>query len=504
MSARDDVLAAGLTARGGPAERLEHALGAAAGRLGVERCRLYVRDDTAGRYRLVGGWLSATASDVGADPGRAGVDGPPVPTVLHGDEGPTLELSGAPPQELVTVPTPEGPMLPLRLAVEGQLDAVLLMSPRGRRLPMSARRYMDEVRAALAAVVTALLRETALEHDLAAATARVETGRRLRDSALSPDRFLRLLLDLAVRGTSSEGGFVAVSDPEGRLAVRVSEGVAQSADELDVTPETGVFDWSLADTGALLVRDPDQVTRAGIRSMLAVPLLGDGDPLGVVALTTHTRAAAFTEHSLQLLGVLSEQVGLMLENERVFAEFTGRYFQALHGVARTLDARRPETAGYHERVGALAAVLADASALRRDEVEAVRQAALVHDVGLAAVPGAQRAFLSDVEHPAVGASLVEGLPVHPGIAPAIATHHEWYDGWGFPDGLRGDDIPVGGRVLGLAAFCVEMSSADLVRPAWDADRVLEEVRRRAGSQFDPALVEAGHAALAAELTERDG
>ncbi|MDP9418405.1 MAG: GAF domain-containing protein, partial [Actinomycetota bacterium] len=342
-----------------------------------------------------------------------------------------------------------------------------------------------------------------LERDLEAATARVETSRRLRDSALTPDRFLRLLLDLAVRATSSEGGFIAVAEADGRLALRVTEGLPHRAEDLDVTPETGVFDWSVADTGALLLRDPEAAAALGIRSMLAVPLLGPNIPLGVVALATYARRASFTEHSLRLLGLLAEQVGLMLENDRVFADFTGRYLGVLQGIARTLDARRPETLGYHERTAGLATVLATALGLDRSDVEAAGQAALVHDVGLAAVPTADRAFLSDVEHPAVGADLVAGMPVHPAIASAIASHHEWYDGWGFPDGLRGEQIPLLGRVLAVAAFSAEMSVADLVRPAWSADRVVEEVRRRAGSQFDPGVVEAGAHRLGEALARPD-
>jgi HD-GYP domain-containing protein (c-di-GMP phosphodiesterase class II) len=405
------------------------------------------------------------------------------------------------------VPTPVGPLLPVLLQVPEQFDAVLLMGPHGRTLSLLERRRLDRLRGPLQSVLAALHREAVLERDLDAAAARAETGKRLRDSALAPDRFLGLLLDLAVRATSSEGGFVAVADAVGALSMRVADGLPSRLHDLDVTPATGVFDWSLADEGALLLRDPEQAALLEIRSILAVPLLGQRGPLGVVGLTTSTRPAAFTEHSLLLLGSLAEQVGLMLENERAFADFSRRYLQVLQGIAETLDARRPETVGYHRQVGQLAVVLARSLGLDSGEVAAAHEAGLIHDVGLAAVPAATRAFLSDVEHPTVGADLVEGVPVHPGIARAIATHHEWYDGWGFPGGLRGNEIPLLGRVLALASFCAEMSTGDVSRPAWAAERVLHEVQQRSGSQFDPELVDGSAAALeqalaSSERTER--
>lgn len=503
MSTDEESLTGALTAAGGAADRMRAALRSTTELLDLSGCHLYVREDNTAAYRLVAGWSRSTTGDepVGLDRSTLG----PSPTggVQAAGETPGLEIQAPGPQDLQPFPTPVGMMPALRLTVPGQLDAILLLAAPQGRLKLSTRRRLDRLRTSLAQVLAALHRETALGRELEAATALVESSRRLRDSTLAPDRFLRLLLDLAVRATGSEGGFVAVSDPQGRLALRVADNLPHRPEELDVTPETGVFDWSLADTGALLLRRPEEAARLGVRSMLAVPLLGPVGPLGVVGLSTHTRRAAFTEHNLRLLGHLAEQVGLMLENERIFADFSSRYLQVLQGIARTLDARRPETVGYHERTGHLAAALARVLDLGAGDVAAVHQAALIHDVGLAAVPASHRAFLADVEHPVVGANLVEGMPVDPAIARAIAAHHEWYDGWGFPSGLRGTDIPLEGRVLALASFCAEMSTGSIVRAAWSAEQVAEEARRRSGSQFDPAVVEAGGSVLIDELVADD-
>ena len=122
-------------------------------------------------------------------------------------------------------------------------------------------------------------------------------------------------------------------------------------------------------------------------------------------------------------------------------------------------------------------------------------ASMIHDVGLAGTGDVEGATDSDIEHPTVGATLVEHLPVHPQLTGAVATHHEWYDGWGFPGGLRGEQIPLGGRILAVAEFVAEMSTDSPIRPAWTADRLVAEIKQRRGTQFDPAVADVAVALL---------
>jgi putative two-component system response regulator len=101
-----------------------------------------------------------------------------------------------------------------------------------------------------------------------------------------------------------------------------------------------------------------------------------------------------------------------------------------------------------------------------------------------------------MEHPAIGASLVEHLPAAGAVAAAVATHHEWFDGWGKPRGLSGDAIPRAGMVLAAAEFIVEMTSPRSVARAWPVERVLRELEQRRGSQFAPDVADAASRAVA--------
>jgi len=237
-------------------------------------------------------------------------------------------------------------------------------------------------------------------------------------------------------------------------------------------------------------------------------------PLRVRILRMSSVSGTAWERSLQLLAAFAGQIQLMLHNARSFGDFTERYVETMVGLAASLDAGRPGAVDHHQRVSAVARTLAAGLELDGAHVEALATAGLIHDVGMAATAAIEGAFEADIQHPAVGASLIEHLPLHRAVAQAVACHHEWYDGWGFPEGLDGRAIPRAGRVLAMAEFLVEMSTPDVVRRRWScsvdaylrrvrgdieprsartlasASRYSElaaEIRRRRGTQFDPEV-----------------
>jgi HD-GYP domain-containing protein (c-di-GMP phosphodiesterase class II) len=266
---------------------------------------------------------------------------------------------------------------------------------------------------------------------------------------------------------------------------------------ISLDPETGLFDWSLGELGGgLVLHDVETATELGIRSVLAVPLIEHEERLGIFALLNFGDAGTFDERSLELLAAFADQIRLMLHNARTFGDFSERYMETMVGLASALDAGRSDHADHHRRVSSLGRTLAAGLGLDAAEVEAIATAGLIHDVGMAATAAMEGAFEADIQHPAVGASLVEHLPLHRSVASAVACHHEWFDGWGFPSGLEGRAIPRAGRVLAMAEFLVEMSTPDVVRPAWTVDQLVDEIRQRRGSQFDPEVAD-----LTAQLLE---
>jgi putative nucleotidyltransferase with HDIG domain len=394
-----------------------------------------------------------------------------------------------------TLDTPVGPMhsLPLRDG-DGSLVGLLQSGPVGARgLDRGARRRLGALAAPLGFVAGRARHEETLRRQLAAAEAALEGSRRLAGAAVDLDQFVGLLLDLALSGSGASSGFVAIVERAGEAPiVRVERNMAPGfAEQVDLSASGGLFDWSMGveDGGALMLDDFEAAARLGLSSPIAVPLAERGEPLGIFALDFGP-GGAFDEGALELLATFAEQVTLMLHNARLFATFAERYLGTVRGLASALDARRPHTHDHHERVAAVAVRLVRELGGDASEVDAVREAGLVHDVGLAGAVGVEGGTDADVEHPTLGASLIEHLPLAPAVAGAVASHHEWFDGWGFPRGLKGEQIPRAGRVLALAEFLVEMGTGDATREPWPVTRLASDVAERRGSQFDPQVADA--------------
>jgi putative nucleotidyltransferase with HDIG domain len=419
----------------------------------------------------------------------------------------SLELPRGPEDESDrTVQTPLGPMRALALHdPEGSLVAVVFTGPLGRRrLGRSQRAKVDGLRRPAAFALQQAIAAESVHLRLVDATARLEAQERLAGSAMDANRFTQLLLDMALSSTQTDAGFVAIQRADsGELEVRASAGMPDDFEQaVDLSPRGGMFDWSVAEFGgALALADFEAAAQVGIKSLLAVPLMEQGEALGIFALVNFGSAGTFDENGLELCAVFADQIRLMLHNQRVFHEFAERYIDTLKALARALDARTPQTADHHQRVAELARTLGAELDLPGQRLDAIETAGLIHDVGLAAVGAAEGAAESDIEHPTVGASLIEHLPVDSDLIAAVATHHEWHDGWGFPRGVAGDHIPVSGRALALAEFMVEMTTDTPVREAWEPARLAEEIGARRGTQFDPAIADAATRLLKTDSTQ---
>jgi diguanylate cyclase (GGDEF)-like protein/putative nucleotidyltransferase with HDIG domain len=171
----------------------------------------------------------------------------------------------------------------------------------------------------------------------------------------------------------------------------------------------------------------------------------------------------------------------------------------LEAVTQAIDERNPASRGHARRVQAYALELAQALALPAHERQALRTAALLHDVGQVVVPEhvlGKPGRLSEAEfekmkaHPGAGAEILApaGLPV--AILGIVRHHHERWDGSGYPDGLRGDAIPIGARVLAVADAFEALTSDRSYRARLEPKDALEVIATWSGVQFDPAVVEA--------------
>ena len=172
--------------------------------------------------------------------------------------------------------------------------------------------------------------------------------------------------------------------------------------------------------------------------------------------------------------------------------------RAAVSLAGAIDVRDAYTGTHSHAVGELAARIGDCLGLTAEEVELLRIAGLLHDLGKVAVPEhilSKPGPLTETEHeaialhPLVGYRMLTSLRIEP-VATWVLHHHERYDGHGYPDGLTGEEIPIGSRILLVADAYEAMTTDRLYRTTRSTDDALSEIRRCAGSQFDPLVVEA--------------
>jgi putative nucleotidyltransferase with HDIG domain len=173
--------------------------------------------------------------------------------------------------------------------------------------------------------------------------------------------------------------------------------------------------------------------------------------------------------------------------------------QSLLGLANALEAKDAYTRGHSERVGAAGAALARALGLGRAEVETAAQAGLLHDIGKIGVPEAvlaKRGALTEEEwalmrrHPVIGAQIVAPFDFLATAAPIIRHHHERADGSGYPDGLRGEAIPVGACIVAVADVYDALTSDRPYRTALRPEQALEHLSAEAGRTLDARVVAA--------------
>jgi putative nucleotidyltransferase with HDIG domain len=172
--------------------------------------------------------------------------------------------------------------------------------------------------------------------------------------------------------------------------------------------------------------------------------------------------------------------------------------EMLELMVSAIEARDPYTSGHSRRVSRMGVEIAQSIGLSSREVERIRVAGLLHDVGkihekyapILSKPDrlSRDEWMLMKEHPADGEKLVANVSQLHDVLPAVRHHHERWDGAGYPDGIKGEAIPLMARVLAIADTIDAMTSDRSYRRGLTVDEVRAEVERCAGSQFDPAIV----------------
>lgn len=242
----------------------------------------------------------------------------------------------------------------------------------------------------------------------------------------------------------------------------------------------------------------DALLREGLLSYIRVPVIIRGKVAGFLSAGTK-RAAAYSPEDLSTLEKLSAQVAVALENAKLVEDLKELFMSTLKTLSNTIDAKSPWTMGHSARVTRIALQIGQVLGLGKKDLEEIEMAGLLHDIGKLGTyeeilnkPGR----LTDEElrqmrlHPQKGADILMPIRQLRDIIPAIKYHHEFFDGSGYPDGVKGEEIPLMARILGVADTVDAMASDRPYRKGRSIEEIVDEVGRCSGKQFDPAVVDA--------------
>lgn len=184
---------------------------------------------------------------------------------------------------------------------------------------------------------------------------------------------------------------------------------------------------------------------------------------------------------------------------KLYVEMRNLYLSTIHALNKSLEAKDPYTSGHASRVEQFAIELAEAYNLPYNKVQDIKTAAVLHDIGKIGINDGilnkaakltQEEYEHIMKHPVIGAEIISKVDFLKNITGIIKHHHEKYDGTGYPDGLKGEDIPIEACILTIADSYDAMTTNRPYRAALTKEQALEEIQKYAGTQFHPALAKA--------------
>lgn len=286
-----------------------------------------------------------------------------------------------------------------------------------------------------------------------------------------------------------------VDDDRKHLYFKVATGAkGVSIKRLRVPIGKGFAGWTAQEEKPLLVNEPHKDPRfseefekaAGfeMKSVLCVPMILHGELVGVVEVL-NKNGGPFSVEDQTLLEQLSELAAAAVANARLQEKHRNFFANAIEIFIAALEAKFPQIKGHSVRMAQAACSLARSLEMGEDEYKDLYYAALLHDIGLIQCQDPQ-----DPKHPGLGAELLKNVILLRGVVPIIRHHHEHWDGSGFPDGLQGESIPLGSRILELLEAVEEWKAKPGVTGTGFTHWLEQEISKSSGSRFDPSVVKA--------------
>jgi len=318
------------------------------------------------------------------------------------------------------------------------------------------------------------------------------------------DTFLELIIEITVKALDAKTGVLMLLDEKSQeLYVKASSGFKDTLKNLRIKVGEQVPGWVVKNKMPLLI---PQLHKTGQEEedpfappLLSVPLKYQDRIVGVLAVSGKIEGENFGEDELLIVSNLASQTAIAVENERLNRDVEDTYLQTISALAIAVEARDSYSRGHLDRVSQFAVRTAQKLGLDEQTIIDIKDAAELHDVGKIGIsddilkkPRSLSAEETKImsKHPIIGEAIIKPIRRLSGLCDIVRHHHEWADGTGYPDGLKGDEISIGAKILCVADSFDAMTTDRPYRKALSIDEAKAELRKYTGIRYDARVVEA--------------
>jgi HD-GYP domain-containing protein (c-di-GMP phosphodiesterase class II) len=240
---------------------------------------------------------------------------------------------------------------------------------------------------------------------------------------------------------------------------------------------------------------PSYVADEKFKSLIALPLSSGTRQTGILTIYVKEPTEVSSD-VLAIVSIVANVTATAVENSQLVSRIEKNYFSTIEALTAAIEAKDPYTRGHSKRVTQFAITLAERFGVSETDIRNLQYGATLHDIGKIGISGKilnKTSRLTEDEyemikrHPVIGERIIERVDFLQGARPIVRGHHERFDGTGYPDGLRDEEIPFLARIAAVVDFFDALTSDRPYRRAYSAEQALLMVRESIGREFDPVV-----------------
>jgi HD-GYP domain-containing protein (c-di-GMP phosphodiesterase class II) len=320
------------------------------------------------------------------------------------------------------------------------------------------------------------------------------------------NKILDTIINIAIKALDAGKGLVLIkSKKDSKLLVKSAVGFDKELlDNKEIEPEDGIIGWVIKNGKPVILPEGDKDSQfkkisnleIGTQSTICTPIVLSRKKIGAIIISNKKHGTKFSSDDLIILNNLSAQTAIALENAMLRENIENTYFETISALAIAVESKDKYTKGHSIRVGKIASAIAREMSLDQRKIEEIGYAATLHDIGKIGIMDrilhkgklTPEEFEIIKQHPEIGENIIRPVASLSRLCPILRHHHERVDGNGYPDNLKGDEIPLEARILLVADAFDAMTSSRPYRKAMSIYDAVEEIKRNAGYQFDRDIV----------------